>query len=191
MTCEYANYHPTLWRTCRALMNLRRLACLREVIRQPNQTVGSIARNTGLPFNQASTNLRLLQARGLISVLRESRWVYYQPKADPLVEHAETVLKALCKTVSAGKYSDTATLRVLRAFTHPRRLTLLGLLRSQSELTIEQLVVHAHISQPAVWRHLQTLAKSAVVEYVPERQTWRIKSLQTRPPLSHLLLSAI
>jgi hypothetical protein len=62
MRSGQAVYHPTLWRTCRALMNERRLACLSVVLANPGLSVGEIARMAEISENQASINLRALQA---------------------------------------------------------------------------------------------------------------------------------
>lgn len=95
MRSEWAIYHPTVWRTCRALMNERRLRCLAAVLDKPGIAVKEVAVETGLPQNQASMNLRMLQARGLITARRHGKWLRYDPEPDPLVEHANAMLKAI------------------------------------------------------------------------------------------------
>jgi DNA-binding IclR family transcriptional regulator len=172
-------------------MNPNRLACLRSVIRQADQTVGEIANNVKLPPNQASMILRLLQSRGLIASHRKSRWTYYHAEADPLVEHAERVLAAFQAGYRTKPFSDRAVLSTLRAFTHPRRLTLLRLFETRTNVTAEWLMAHARLSQPALWRHARTLKESGLIDYSEKKQTWNLRPQKSLHPLARALLKAL
>ena len=191
MRSELTLYHPTVWRTCRALMNERRLACLAVVLKTPGLSVGVIAVESGIAENQASMNLRTLQARGLIVARREGVHIRYFAEPDLLVEHASAVLAAVRRELEAGDWPKTDRLReTLRAFTHSRRLTILKCLTLQAHATTEELVVCARISQPAVWRHLNTLRASGLVS-VTKDGAWKVMAKRSLPALARKLLHII
>jgi len=184
-------YHPTVWRTCRALMNERRLACLTAVLETPGLSVGEAADKVGLPENQASINLRALQARGLLTARRYGRWIRYFPEPDPLVQHADLVLSALRREwQSPSGLNEKRLMGALRAFTHSRRLTILKCLVLMREATCEELVAKARISQPAVSRHLETLRGAGLVR-VTERGAWKLVAKSHLPGLIRTLLDAV
>ena len=69
---------PTLWRTCRVLMNEERLRLFKTVIEHPDEmNVSQIARCLEIPQPHATNGLRALQARGLLGVRRERFSVFY------------------------------------------------------------------------------------------------------------------
>lgn len=189
MRSEQVVYHPTIWRTCRALMNARRLACLSVVSKTPGLSVGTIAEMAGIPENQASINLRALQARGLLAARRDGRWIRYFAEADPLVKHASMVLKAVSRELrNAGETEHV--LETLRAFTHSRRLTILRCLMLQSGATCEVIVLRTHISRPAVCRHLGTLCCAGLV--VPMKDgAWRLMARRRLSALRQSLLDVV
>ena len=139
-----------------------------------------------MPENQASINLRALQARGLLAARRDGRWIRYFAEADPLVKHASTVLTAVRRELrSAGETEEL--IETLRAFTHSRRLTILRCLLQQCGATREVIVLRTHISRPAVCRHLGTLCRAGLV--VPTSDgAWR---LVARRRLSALRLTLL
>lgn len=190
MRSEWAIYHPTVWRTCRALMNERRLRCLAAVLDKPGIAVKEVAAETGLPQNQASINLRMLQARGLITARRHGKWLRYDPEPDPLVEHANAMLKAVRRECAAGECALSRICRTLRAFTHARRLTILHVLAHHPDSTAETIVAMTRISQPAVCRHLMTLRRSGVVGLTREG-AWRFTVPRKQSALARALLALI
>lgn len=182
-------YRPTIWRTCRALMNERRLACLAVVSETPGLSVGNIAERAGIPENQASINLRALQARGLLTARRDGRWIRYFAEADPLVEHASTVLTAVRLELRKGGATEQL-IEALRAFTHSRRLAILRCLTLQRGATCEELVLRTHISRPAVCRHLSTLCRAGLV--VPMNDgVWRLMARRRLSALRLALLGVV
>lgn len=191
MRSELSIYHPTVWRTCRALMNVRRLACLAIVLKSPGLSVGKIAVKAGIPENQTSMNLRALQARGLLSARRDGRWIRYFPEPDPLVNHAAAVLDAVRRELRGGNERDTNGLRTtLCAFTHSRRLTILKCLMLQDEITCETVASRTRISKPAVWRHLETLRNAGLV-YETKDGLWLLMARKRLPALAQKLLDVI
>ncbi len=164
MKCERNAYHPTLWRTCRALANAKRLACLRVVLSRPAACVGEIAEQLHIPVNQASMCLRAIQARGLIRAYRESRWVRYTPCPDPLVPCSRPLLKALRIALLDERHSEVEIMRTLTGFTHPRRLVLLRHFQmSRASFTVDTLAAATRISLPAIKRHLRKLSARSLV----------------------------
>jgi DNA-binding transcriptional ArsR family regulator len=189
MKDERGVYHPTVWRTCRALMNERRLACLAVVLRAPGLSVGKIAVESRMPENQASINLRALQARGLIAARRDGVHIRYFAEPDPLVDHAAELLGAVrLELRRAG--GRRAALATLRAFTHARRLTILRHLALRGGATVETLVAKTRISQPAVWRHLTTLLGAGLV-CATEQARWQVMPGKRLSGLAKTLLNVI
>ncbi len=172
---------PTLWRTCRVLANERRLAVLSHICATGPSCVTVVAAATRISQPQATQHLRLLQSRGLLRATRASRWVTYAPVADPLVQHADGMLKAIRQSLKR-KDAPAEVIRALTAFTHPRRLNLVLSLHAQP-LSFEQLVARCSISPPALYRHLRKLARRGALEPVADG-TYRLSA-----PPSKLLLA--
>ena len=180
-------YHPTLWRTCRVLASPQRLACLNEVLLNPDSTVEQIAAATGLSPDKTSQGLRALQSRGLLSVRRHSRWAHYLPKPDPLVPCAATLLGAMRCALVTFPAVEKDIIATLTAFTHSRRLSILFLLSvRQVPLTADVLSAATHISLPALWRHLNNLEERGLVQ--PTENGWR---LHAKPSLLARTLTAL
>lgn len=182
-------YHPTVWRTCRALMNERRLACLAVVSESPGLSVGEVAVKAGLPENQASINLRALQARGLMVARRDGRWIRYFAQPDPLVKHAAAVLEAVRRKLK-NPCGAEKLVRTLRAFTHSRRLTILKLLMRQDEAASEVIASRTRISRPAVCRHLDTLRRAGLVVQTKDG-AWRLAASSRLTVLEKTFLSVV
>jgi DNA-binding transcriptional ArsR family regulator len=190
MTSEKSSYHPTVWRTCRALKNANRLACLRVVLKQPGLTVGEVARKAKIPPNQASINLRMLQSRGLISSEKRSRWTHYTSDADPFVEHAEAVRDAFAVEFFKKRTDVSVVMARLRAFTHSRRLAILAVLsRAGRPVLPEALVAQTRISLPAVWRHLHVLETAGLV--CQGDTGWELLPEHKRTPLVKTMLGTL
>jgi len=154
---------PTLWKTCRILANENRLACLREVIAQPGLDVGTLAHRLMVSEHHASMMLRALQSRGLIRPIRQSRWVYYYPLPDPMVTSAEPVLSAIREKLLTPRANLSAIIRILTAFTHPRRLAILGRLQKCGAQTEAEMSARLGISRQAMTRHLLKLSKRGLI----------------------------
>ncbi len=146
---------PTLWRTCRALANRRRLAILRLLSQRAHLNVSAVAREFGWPIPVASQYLRALNARGLLSVSRVGRCVHYSTGSDETVPESAELLTAVAGALRAG----TSTERIFRALTsctHPRRIEVFRHL-SQRPMTLGQLRKATGASRPALLRHLKKL----------------------------------
>ena len=188
VTGQDGNYHPTLWRTCRVLANMHRLACLTSVLKEPGRSVEQIATAAGIAETKAGLSLRALQSRGLIAARRESRWVRYYPEPDPLVPSAKPVLVALQQCHASG-VADSEIFRTVTAFTHPRRLIMLRCLQINGALPAETLATKCRISLPAVYRHLSKLQNRALIHVSADSQ--EISLINEQPALTAVFLSLI
>ena len=176
---------PTLWRTCRVLACPRRLAVLSAVIAQGPVCVKEVARICRMPENTATQYLRALQARGLLAANRQSRWVYYVPRADPSVQHAEVILVAVTKAFAHDEPADVMVAG-LTAYTHPRRLAMVRRL-AVGAAPVPALAQDTGISAPACYRHLEKLQSRAVVS-VDLSGNWSLA--RPAPGLATTLLQA-
>jgi DNA-binding transcriptional ArsR family regulator len=177
--------HPTLWRTCRVLANPVRLRMLQAVLTQPGAYVSAVAKSCRVPLNTASTGLRALQARGLITARRVGPYVFYAPQTDADVRHADAVLTAISAALRRGD-PIIGVMKVVTAFTHVRRITLVRTLDTKSGLLSGTLSQRCGISQPALRRHLAKLARRGMVAS-NKRHLWQVTVPPT--PLGRALLS--
>ncbi len=181
------NYHPTIWRTCRVLANARRIACLKAVLKCPGSCVGEVAKLARVGESQASVALRALQARGLISARRESRWVRYFPDTDPLVPAAAPILDGVRQATLRDGEPAKKVLRCLTAFTHPRRLALLRCLLEKGPAPFEALSQMSRISPPALYRHLRKLESRQLIHQ--QEEAWSL--CVAHEPLADVFLKLI
>ncbi|MEI8241919.1 MAG: ArsR family transcriptional regulator [bacterium] len=152
---------PTLWRTCRVLACPRRLEVLRCVIGKGSVCVKEVARICRMPENTATQYLRALQARGLLVASRQSRWVYYVPRADPSVQHAQLLLDAMRRDLAQRETCENSV-AALTAFTHPRRIAIVRCLNSET-MPVDQMAQVTGMSLPACYRHMAKLVSRGVV----------------------------
>ena len=156
---------PSLWRTCRALANRKRLELLKRVIEQEPVSVEALAPQVGISVCTCSQWLRLLNSRGLLSVVRQGRWVYYSSGADPAVKQSAEILTAI--RIALRPCTTTADydciLKALTAFTHPRRIQIVKVIYASGDASETLLMQTCHISKPALFRHLQKLAQRSLV----------------------------
>jgi DNA-binding MarR family transcriptional regulator len=153
---------PTLWRTCRALANRKRLRMLRHLLSRKAATVASIAELCAVEPDKASLMLRQLQARGLLSARRSGRLVVYSTVADAQVHGARDLLAALRATLHSDAEHDAA-FHLLTAFTHPRRIMLVRALGSRC-ICGTDLQETCSMSRPSFYRHIAKLKKRGFVE---------------------------
>ena len=171
---------PTLWRTCRVLAGPTRLALLRQIIERPDRCVTDLAAAATISESRASQELRRLQSRGLVQMVRTGQWTQYRPVTDPKVASAKPLLAAAKE--SFAKWSDEETCRVARAFGHERRLRIVQLLQAGPR-TAAELRQFGSVSQPALFRHLAVLQAGGLVRRV--RDGWE------RIPSPHPLAQAL
>ena len=151
---------PTLWRTCRVLAGSTRLTLLRQIVERPDRCVTDLAAAAKISESRASQELRRLQSRGLVQMVRTGQWTQYRPVTDPKVASAKPLLTAAKE--SFAKWADEETCRVARAFGHERRLKIMQLLQTGSR-TAGELRQSGALSQPALFRHLTVLQAGGLV----------------------------
>ena len=183
---EKPDLKPTLWRTMRVLANTRRLQLLAELFRNPPLCVSECAKCCGMPRVSTSVALRQLQARGLIRAERSSRWVRYRPVPDPLVAHAAAISAAMRTALGARNADLKSIARVSTAYTHERRIRIVRALAT-SPRTMDELAAICRISAPALFRHIDKLARRNVVH----RDRNRVSLLPPANPLAAALLAAM
>jgi DNA-binding transcriptional ArsR family regulator len=152
-----------MWRTCRVLANERRLRLFQAVFVRPGCHVSGLAKAVGLSVPVASQYLRDLQARGLISVERRGRWTRYGDRPDGAVGHAAPVAAALRQALVTDGVAPSRVRRTLTAFSHPRRLVILGVLSPVQALCAAEIRHATGISEPALLRHLRRLEGCGLV----------------------------
>ena len=166
---------PTLWRTCRVLANRKRLQTLALLIRQPNQTVSTVAERMSLSVPAASQYLRALEARGLLTCRRVGRRVEYRPSAGTSEGAAQEIVKALRLVFRRRAQPIEAIFKLATAFTHPRRIEVFRALTNGAD-SFAKLQAATHIPARALSRHLAKLeargfAKNEMAQYVATTQS--------------------
>ena len=146
---------PTLWRTCRIIASETRLNLLWFLFSEDSLCVADLAQAVGISDHNASTQLRALSARGLITPVRKKRKVFYHPEVNTDVAHAETLLDALHLCFKT-QMPHTTIIRQATAFTHIRRIEMVRAL-NRTPLSFEKLNLATHIPPPALSNHLNKL----------------------------------
>jgi DNA-binding transcriptional ArsR family regulator len=157
------SHQPTLWRTCRVLANRKRLQILALLIRQPNQTVSTVARHMKLSMPAASQYLRALEARGLLTCRRIGLRVEYRPSATTTEGAAGAILTALRVVFRRRAQPIEGLFKLATAFTHPRRLEVFRAVKDGAN-SFGKLQTATRISGRALSRHLVKLEARGFVK---------------------------
>ncbi len=153
--------HPTIWRTCRVLSNENRLKLLWQLFHLGKASVSELGNLVGLSEPVASSYLRALNARGLITPERQRVFVYYRPESNPEVAHSERMLSAM-KACWEARVSFSSVAYQMTAFTHSRRIDIARAL-SRGSLEELQLSAKTSISPQALYRHIEKLVNRGFV----------------------------
>ncbi|MDZ8119679.1 hypothetical protein [Pontiella agarivorans] len=108
----------------------------------------------------------------MITATPKGRFVYYTPIANPSVTGAAEILNALNMAISACM-TDDEIIHYITAFTHQRRITIVGKLNTLS-CDPETLAVRTGISLPALLRHIEKLQARDMVSPDKSRLELRI-----------------
>lgn len=165
---------PSLWRTCRVLACETRLTMLQLLIEHGELCVSELAEQTGITPHNASTQLRALNARGLITPRREKLRVLYRAEANEALEAAPQLLAAIGAAFRAGA-SPKTVFHLCTAFTHPRRIELARMLQAEPK-PFEDLQEKTKMSASSLCRHLRKLeargfVKKRGTQYQPARRS--------------------
>ena len=163
---------PTLWRTCRALMNATRLRMLRLAIEGGGvMCVRDYAKGLGLTDAVASIYLRQLNARGLLGVRRDRIKVFYNGELDRSLPDSMALQTAL-RTFFASDPKrgwESEIMTILRAFSHFNRLAILIRL-ADGPATLDDLFKAMGVCVKSVYHHLGFLHAAGLIE---EKRAYR------------------
>ena len=166
MAMKAKKLNPTLWRTCRVLMNEIRLRLFWAVAANADRlNVTGIARLLGIPQPVATNGLRALQSRGLIGVRRERYSVYYNLSEDRSLPAATRLRDAFVSYFESQELPPNWTDEImvqLKAFSHFNRLAMLRRL-AHGEATKADLEKSAGVVVKTVEHHLHYLSRAGLV----------------------------
>ena len=146
---------PTLWRTCRVIANETRLRLLWKIFEGEELGVGELGRQVGISEQNASIQLRALNARGLITPRRKKMQLFYRAEANLDVEHAEELLETI-RMCYEKKMPLKDIVWMATAFTHPRRIEIVRELMGSAH-KFGVLCAATRIARPSLLRHLKKL----------------------------------
>ena len=179
---------PSFWRTCRALKNRHRLDLLRDVFSFEGEFgVTAFGRRAGISEPTASAYLRQLNARGLIGVRRERKFVYYNTERDRSLPKAISLQSAFIdyfKTDLKGDWQGPL-LKLLKAYTHFNRIRAIRYLAGVKSAAISQLESHMGVCVRGVYHHIRILVDSGVLEPAGDRSSYRL--VKPRNPVHKVL----
>ena len=161
---ESSPLNPSLWRTCRALANLRRLELMRELMVHGPRTVSQMAETLHWSVSASSQYLRQLNARGLLSSIRSGPYVIYRPEANPKIAYGKRLLHALNQSFTIEEQGADYVFRHLTAFTHERRIRMVKALMVRP-FSGPELSGAVQVSLPALYRHLAKLERRGYVDF--------------------------
>jgi len=158
---------PTLWRTARALANADRLKLMRLVANAKGEKcVVELAAESGLPVPTASTYLRALNARGLISVKRSGSYVFYGTAADrslPVAMSMQRAFRNLFARKTLPPDWEERLLPLVKAYANPRREEIVRTLREHQPLRFVELHRRVGICETSLLRHVKALVSAGIV----------------------------
>ena len=162
-----ATLKPTLWRTARALANGDRLNLMRLVSTAKGaKGVSELAAEAGLPIPTASVYLRVLNARGLISVVRAGPHVYYGTGSDRSLPTAVQIQKSFARLFALSQLPKDwkdRLIPILRAYSNPRREALVRILRTIQPIGYSGLYQASGLCETSFLRHLGILTAAGIV----------------------------
>ena len=185
---------PTLWRTCRALLNGMRLRMLKLALEGEGALcVRDYAKMLSIPDSIASIYLRQMNARGLLGVTRDRIKVFYNGNQDASLPDSILVQKALRDYFAKGakKGWESEIMTILRAFSHFNRLAILVRL-SEGPATMSELFDSMGVCVKSVYHHLGFLhAAGLLTETRKCRRPSVFTLVEPVHPVCRVLLSLV
>ena len=161
------NLVPTIWRTVRSVMNVKRLGMLKAVLGSSGMefTVSDLARMFKVTQPCATNFLRMMNARGLLGVKRGRIKVFYNSDTDRTLPDSMEIRSALESsfTEDSSRGWEVRLIRIMKSFTHPNRLAMIVRL-AEGEATIEDLRKVIGGCVKSIYHHLAFLETSGLVE---------------------------
>jgi DNA-binding transcriptional ArsR family regulator len=162
-----------------------RLELLRLLFEKGELCVSELARLTGTTSHNASTQLRALNARGLISPRREKLRVIYRAEANAETASAPVLLEAL-RAAFTKKTPIRTIFHICTAFTHPRRIEIARSLTKAPQQTFGEMLDDTAMSSSALATHLEKLLSRGFVK----KREGRYGLVRLKDPLRRVLLQA-
>ena len=160
---------PSFWRTIRSLKNVHRLDLLKCVY-DAEETLGvvKLASETGLTEPLTSNYLRMLNARGLISVKRDATHVYYGTAPDRSLPTAISLQEGFRRffATEPTKGWQKRLIQLLDGFSHYNRINIIRFLAVTSNPSRAQLIKAAGVCEKTFGHHFTKLRAANLVESV-------------------------
>ena len=187
--------NPSFWRTVRSLKNVNRLNLLKMVYDSGGSLgVTSVGESVKVKEPLASNYLRQMNARGIISVKRNSKFVYYGTSPDRSLPRAISLQDAFREyfkhELKKGWQRELWT--ILDGFSHYNRLNIIRYLAVTGKCSREAMVSAAGIMEKNFEHHFAKLKRAGIVQ----RKTLGIRNYyygiapQTNPIAQTLLAAA-
>ena len=189
--------NPTLWRTCRALANEKRIDILELLCRNRvnGYVVGEIARQMGITKGTASQYLRALNARGLLRAEVIGTSVVYRLSANATMPETRMLVDAFLGEFKKGSECDPARreriMQDLTAFTFEKRIRLVRALKEKSFATREGFRAELKFKKPTFDFNLDKLLRRGFIVYEkrPEESCPHYRLGAPATPLASALLA--
>jgi DNA-binding transcriptional ArsR family regulator len=154
---------PVPWRVCRALNNALRLEMLRIVLMSDEPvSVDDICTAVNEKESVTSQYLRILNMQGFIVAKRRGKNVYYEIRSDAH-ESILNVLNAIKDSFGNPNWKKSM-LRILPAFSNPRKIGVLSVLHESGPMTIDVLAQKAFMPDKTCYRIVNELSRIGLVE---------------------------
>ncbi|VGO16554.1 hypothetical protein PDESU_05145 [Pontiella desulfatans] len=177
-------FKPAVWQTCRVLANEKRLKMLWQLFVHGEMSMGQLARAVDLKEPNASKDLKMLNACGLVRCERRRNYVFYSAAANPEIAHSEALLDAL-KQCHCDGWPFERVILMATAFTHPRRIDIVQAL-GEGAVEKTRLSVTTQISPQSLYRHLRKLKSRGFVA----KEGQEVRLLEQTEKLPGALLAA-
>jgi DNA-binding transcriptional ArsR family regulator len=158
------NKRIALWKTCRVVANETRLTLLWHLFERGELCVNQLQSLAGMTQPNASNQLRLLNAQGLILYRRKKMNVIYRAEAVGDATDAVALLHALRRCYEES-VPFSAVIRAATAFTHERRIEIVCALNKGS-LLYNELMDATGMGSSALSRHLRKLETRGLVRCI-------------------------
>ena len=158
---------PTFWRTVRSLKNVNRLNLLKSVFDNDGRLgVVAVGMENGVSESVASDYLRKMNARGIISVRRKSKFVFYDTKPDRSLPRAISLQEGFRDYFSRELPADwqKQLCRIMKGFSHYNRLNILRWLCVMGECNRRSLIHAAGICEKNFQQHLEKLKSAGLIK---------------------------
>lgn len=179
----------SIWRISRAVANETRLQLLWKIFEEKKLSVEELAQHAGITEQNASIQLSLLAAQGLITPTRGKRKVFYFPKAEPGNETSRLVLCAL-RECHTGRMSFKAVIHQATAFTHERRIQLVRGLTPAAK-SFDDLLQQTGMSTASLARHLNKLMRRGIVQQHAKKYSLMKPENEPARCLVHLAIQSL